>query len=87
MTVQTAAEWDLDEVEVDRWMSGEHHRLPLYAGHAVTPEVAEAIRLMAGRGMTDRQISERLGCRLSRDAVLKIRARRGIPPGIPRTGT
>jgi hypothetical protein len=41
---------------------------------------ADNIRLLSGRGMTDRQIADVLGC--SEDGVRKVRQRNGIPSGV-----
>lgn len=66
----------LDEIAVERFMHGTLHAAPNYPA---TPELLEAVRRLTGRGLTDREIGERVG--LSADAVLKLRTRHGIPTG------
>lgn len=76
---------DLDEVEVQRFTSGDSRTLPLYRGHPLRAEVVEALRRLAGRGLTDREVSVVFHGRMSPAAVLNARLRHGIPPGVPCT--
>lgn len=70
----------LDEVLVERLVAGGGGGT--LRSHA--PEFGEAVRRLAGQGLSDAEIGTRLG--RSRDAVLKLRERRGIPAGVPATG-
>ncbi len=45
-------------------------------------ETAEAVRRLAAQGYSDGQIAHRLG--FTRRSVVRIRARLGITPGVPR---
>lgn len=77
---------DFDDVEVERLLAGDT-TIPLYRHYAgstspLTAEVIETIRRLAGYGLDDKQISERLRGRLSQGAVLKARRRYGIPNGL-----
>lgn len=69
----------LDEIAVERFMHGTLRTQP---NCTATPELLEAVRRLAARGLTDRAVGERVA--LSADAVLKLRTRHGIPTG-PRT--
>lgn len=71
----------VDQVEVERLMNGDR-TIPMRRANAHTPEFIEAIRRLAASGCSDGQISQRLGDRISRDAVFKIRLRSGIPSGL-----
>lgn len=46
-----------------------------------SPELIEAVRVLAGRGLTDVQIGQRIGRK--RDAVTMLRRRNQIPAGSP----
>lgn len=76
---------DIDEVAVYRLMHGDP-TIPLYQGndrtHGYTIDVVEAIRRLAAAGHNDREISIRIGGRISRDAIHTARARYGIPSGM-----
>jgi hypothetical protein len=69
---------DVDEVAVERIMAGTL-RPPR---HARSLERIEAIRQLAGRGMSDIAIGARLGMKTS--AVFQARSRHDIPAGKPR---
>jgi hypothetical protein len=71
---------ELDEVAIHRIMAGTLRIAP----HAQSPERTEAIRRMAGAGLDDGKIGDRLG--VTKDAVLKIRIRNGIAPALTRYG-
>jgi hypothetical protein len=66
----------LDEIAVERHMHGTLHAAP---NANATPELLEAVRRLTHRGLTDREIGDRVG--LSADAVLKLRTRHGVPSG------
>lgn len=68
-----AVDAELDDVLVERLVDGVA-TLPL---HDRSPELVEAVRRLATAGLTDAAIGARVG--RSRDAVLKIRSRNGIP--------
>jgi len=67
----------LDEIAVERFMHGTLHAEP---NANATPELLEAVRRLTHRGLTDREIGDRVG--LSADAVLKLRTRHGVPSGV-----
>ena len=71
---------ELDEIAVALIVDGTL-RIPLRAS---SPELVEAVRRLAARGLNDTQIAERIG--RDKDAVLKIRTRNAIPTP-PRAGT
>ncbi len=66
-----------DPVIVDRVIEERRVGTPLPAA-----ESAEAVRRLAAQGYSDGQIAHRLG--FTRRSVVRIRARRGIAPGVPR---
>jgi len=69
-----------DPITVDLLIEG-----AIPASKVRAAERREAIRVLAGRGLDDRQIGLRL--RMGKDAVCQTRLRNGIPAGVPRTGT
>lgn len=76
--IDTDAETSLDEIAVERLMGGTL-RLP---NNDRSPELVEAIRRLAGLGLNDAAIGERIG--RTSAAVLKQRSRNDIPPGLRR---
>jgi hypothetical protein len=70
---------EVDPVAVERAVAG---RPPEYLTIA---ERAEAVRQLAGWGHSDPAIARRIG--VAAYTVLRIRAREGIPPGVPPTRT
>lgn len=81
---------EIDEAAVARLMAGDT-TIPLYRlrpgshGRPLSLDVVEAMRRLAGHGLNDREISDRLHRRISADAVLKARQRYGIAAGYWRT--
>jgi hypothetical protein len=71
------ADEQLDEVAVERIMAGTLRE----TGFHNSPERIEAIRRLVESGWTDREVGDRVG--ISKDAVLKIRARKDIPAAMP----
>lgn len=67
----------LDEIAVERIMTGSL-RLPLHTRADKAPEMIEAIRRLAARGLDNGQIGIRVG--RTRDAVFRIRERNNIAP-------
>lgn len=64
-----------DEVAIARAASGD------LSVRLLPHERVTAVRLLAGRGLSDRAVAARLG--LCDRSILRIRARHGIPPGVP----
>lgn len=76
---ESRASRPLDEVAVERAMAG---MLRFPPSSLPIPELLEAIRRLAARGMSDHQIGQRL--QMKRDTVCQNRKRHGIPAGQPR---
>jgi hypothetical protein len=76
---RTCDEAGIDFVMVDRLCSGHAQFKSPGGGRPDPAEVIEAVRLLTARGLTDGEIGDRIG--RSKEAVLKVRARAGIPSG------
>lgn len=76
-TTRTEHSDELDEVAVLRIMAGTL-RVP---ANQQSLERVEAIRRLAGIGLTHREIGERMG--MARDAISKMCNRKGIAPAVP----
>lgn len=68
---------ELDEIAVERYVAGtlKHREFQRYS-----PELIEAVRILAGRRLTDAQIGERVGVHQRR--IQWLRAEHGIPAGV-----
>lgn len=64
-----------DEVAIARAASGD------LSVRLMPHERVAAVRLLAGKGLSDRTVGARLG--LCDRSILRIRHRHGIPPGVP----
>lgn len=74
--------WEADEDDVAAILAGARPpRMVPGHGNRLNPDLVEAVRRLAARGASDREVSNRLQGVLSRDAVLKVRNRYRISPG------
>lgn len=85
----TVKKREIDDVLVERIMTGDR-RVPQYVaaskrstpgGRRLNPNVIEAVRRLAARGLDDVAICVRLNGRFKHSAVGRMRRRHGIPSG------
>jgi hypothetical protein len=80
---------DLDEIVIERLMSGEAPAPPIYDGVYLCYNTIEAIRRLVERGFSDGDISEKFGGRMHRTAISVARHRwkiRAHPDQLARSG-